>query len=198
MGEYLEVNGLKTFFERRGSGEPVLLLHGGGCTIETLYAQAEELARLFDVVLPERRWHGRTASMGTDLTYEIMTTDTVAFMDKLGIRNAHLIGHSDGANIAALITLQRPDLVRKLVMISGNFNTDYMSAEKKTSFKLTPEDIHKWAPSVFDLYYKVTPNASVQYPVLLEMLKKLYTSDWRIPTASLGRIAVPTLIVSAD
>lgn len=199
MGEYLEVNGVRTYFETRGKGEPVLLLHGGGCTVESLYPQAVELAKRYTVVLPERRWHGRSACVGNELTYEIMTADTIAFMDSLKVRKAHLIGHSDGANIAAMVAIERPELVRKLVWISGNFSPDWLSAEGRAQLsRLTTEGLRELFPSLVDTYYKVAPNADERFPVLLEMLKRLWTSDWRIPTASLRQISAPTLVMSAD
>ncbi|MGA8710813.1 MAG: alpha/beta fold hydrolase [Thermoplasmata archaeon] len=199
MGEYLDVNGVRTYFETRGKGEPVLLLHGGGGTVESLYAQADELSKFYSVVLPERRWHGRSACVGTELTYEIMTADTIALLDALKARKAHLIGHSDGANVAAMIALKRPELVRKLVMISGNFNSDYMSAEGRASLgRLTVIGLREIFPAVVDMYYKVVPNADERFPILLEMLKKLWTSDWRISSEDLGRIGARTLVMSAD
>jgi pimeloyl-ACP methyl ester carboxylesterase len=157
------------------------------------------MAAHYSIVIPERRWHGRTACVGTELTYELMASDTEAFMDALGIRNAHLIGQSDGADVAALVALQRPELVRKLVMIGGNFNTDYLTPAARTWLRgLTPAVAREVFPSVVDLYYKVVPDADVRFPILIEMLAKLYSSDWRIPTASLGRIAAPTLVISGD
>jgi len=199
MGEYLEVNGVRTYFETRGSGEPAVLLHGGAGTTESLYAQALELAKKYAVIVPERRWHGRSACVGGELTYENMTADTIAFMDALKVRKAHLLGHSDGANIAAMVAIQRPDLVRKLVWISGNFNNDYLSEEARIWLRgWTPDDARRLFPAAVDQYYKVAPDAEARFPVLLKLLGKLYASDWRIPTEDLGRIVAPTLVMSAD
>lgn len=199
MGEYLDVNGLKTYFERRGTGDPVLLLHGGASTCEWLAPLAKGLEASYSLVQPERRWHGRTACVGTELTYEIMTADTITFMDTLDITTAHLIGQSDGANIAAMIAIQRPDLVRKVVMMGGNFNTDYLTAETKRGLLgVTPEQARKAFPETVRLYFEVQPDAEARFPVLLAMLMKTYASDWRIPVESLTRIAAPTLVICGD
>ncbi|MGC2288768.1 MAG: alpha/beta hydrolase [Thermoplasmata archaeon] len=199
MGEYLDANGLRTYFERRGSGDPVLLLHGGGGTAESLTALADILAEHYEVLIPERRWHARTACVGKELTYEVMAEDTIAFMDRLGVTDAHLIGQSDGANVALLTAVQRPDHVRKLVLMGGNFNTDYLSSESRAWLKgLSPEIARQVFPSVVDLYFNVTPDAEARFPVLLQMLGNLYASDWRIPTMSLEGVATKTLVMAGD
>jgi len=199
MGEYIMANGVRTYFERRGSGETLLLLHGGVGTVESLSGLTEGLARWFEVVVPERRWHGRTACVGTELTYEVMAEDTIAFMDNLGVNRSHLVGHSDGANVAALVAIRRPDLARTVVMIGGNFSTDYLSNEVRESQRgLTPEDARRAFPEVMDLYFAVTPDAEMRFPVLLRMLGEMHASDWSIPRSELNRMDTRTLIVSGD
>jgi pimeloyl-ACP methyl ester carboxylesterase len=199
MGDYIEANGLKTYFERKGSGESLLLLHGGVGTVGSQAGLAKELARRFEVIVPERRWHGRTACVGDKLTYEVMAEDTIAFMDAVGMKSSHLVGHSDGANVAALVAIQRPDLARKLVMIGGNFNTDFLSEEVRRRMRgMTPEEARRAFPDTVDRYYAVTPDADARFPRLLKMLGEMHAADWRIHPSDLLRITIPTLIVSGD
>ncbi len=199
MGEYVEASGLRTYLERRGAGEPLLLLHGGGGTAESLSALASALAERYEVVIPERRWHGRTACVGSELTYEIMAADTVALMDVLGITSASLVGQSDGANVALLTAAQRPDLVRRLVTIGGNFNTDYLNPDSRAWLRgLNPEIARQAFSSVVELYFKVTPDADARFPALLRMLGGLYASDWRIPIETLSKIKAQTMVVAGD
>jgi pimeloyl-ACP methyl ester carboxylesterase len=94
-GGYVDAGGVRTYYEVAGEGEPLILLHGGMCTAETLGAQTPALAEHFHVYVPERRGHGRTPDVEGPITYEIMATDTIAFMEAVGIASADLVGFSD-------------------------------------------------------------------------------------------------------
>jgi pimeloyl-ACP methyl ester carboxylesterase len=153
MERYVNVRGLKTYVETLGSGKPVLLLHGGIVTKETLSFQANELSKNYRVILPERRGHGRTDDLNEDITFENMADDTIALMENLRIQRAVLCGHSDGANVAMLVAIKRPELVESLIPISGNINTDYMNEEERTAFKAwTPANWRKALPKWTETY----------------------------------------------
>lgn len=76
-GTYIEAGGVRTYYERHGRGEPLLLLHGGFCTVDLLDPLVDRLAAHFDVVAPERRGHGRTPDIEGPITYGLMAADTV-------------------------------------------------------------------------------------------------------------------------
>ena len=59
-GRYVDVDGVRTYYEVHGSGDPIVLLHGGMCTAETWDAQTSALAGHYQVYVPERFGHGRT------------------------------------------------------------------------------------------------------------------------------------------
>ena len=80
------------------------------------------LAERFHVYTPERRGHGHTPDVDGPITYQLMADDTIAFLDAVVGGPADLVGHSDGAFVAMLVAMQRPDLVNRLVMISGGFD----------------------------------------------------------------------------
>src|SRR5690606_27444190 len=79
MGEYVGLPGVRTWYETEGSGEPLVLLHGGFCTNETWGAQRADLAAAHRLFLPERRGHGHTPDVPGPLTYRDMADDTVSF-----------------------------------------------------------------------------------------------------------------------
>jgi pimeloyl-ACP methyl ester carboxylesterase len=120
--DYVDAGGLRTYYEAEGAGEALVLLHGGFCTIETFGGLTPKLAEQYRVYPPERRAHGRTPDVEGPITYEIMAQDTIAFLDAVDLSSAHLVGWSDGAVVGLLVALRRPDLVRRLVMISQNIN----------------------------------------------------------------------------
>jgi pimeloyl-ACP methyl ester carboxylesterase len=68
------------------------------------------------VFTPERRAHGHTPDLAGPITFELMATDTVAWLEAIVREPTHLVGCSDGAVVALLVALRRPDLVGKLVL----------------------------------------------------------------------------------
>src|SRR5215211_8257444 len=76
---YVDLDGIRTYHEITGTGEPLVLLHGGMCTIDTFADLTTQLAPSYRVHRPERRGHGRTPDVAGPITYQNMATDTVAY-----------------------------------------------------------------------------------------------------------------------
>ena len=117
---YLDVAGAQIYHEVHGAGGPVLLLHGGFCSIETMRLQIADLSLGYAVHAPERAGHGRTADHGEPFDYERMAEETVAYLDAVGLERVDILGFSDGAIIGILLARDHPDRVRSLTAISGN------------------------------------------------------------------------------
>ncbi len=128
-GGYIEAGGLHTYYEVHGEGDPLVLLHGGFCPLETLDGLTPTLAQSYRVIAPERRGHGRTADVEGPITYDNMAADTIAFLDAVSVSGAHLVGWSDGAIVALLVARERPALAGKLVLIGQPVNFDGVPAE---------------------------------------------------------------------
>jgi pimeloyl-ACP methyl ester carboxylesterase len=195
--EYVDAGGLKTYYEAEGAGEPLVLLHGGFCTIETFGGLTPKLAEHYRVYLPERRAHGRTPDVEGPLTYEIMALDTIAFLDAAGLSAAHLVGWSDGAVVALLVALRRPDLVRRLVMIGQNVNQEGLRPEVLEMLKLDkmPDML---PPMLRDLYNAVSPDGPEHWDVVLDKMWQMIRTEPNIAFAELERVSAPTLLIVAD
>src|SRR6266511_3378265 len=124
MADYADLGGVRTWYDERGEGEPLLLLHGGSADARFFDRNVDALADRFHVFLPERRGHGHTPDVDGPITYELMAQDTIAFLEAVVGGPADLVGHSDGAVVAMLVALRRPDLAHQLVLISGVFFLD--------------------------------------------------------------------------
>ena len=195
-GAYIDAGGVNTYYESHGEGEPLLLLHGGLCTIETFFGQTPELAKGYRVILPERRGHGRTADVDGPITYDAMAADTIAFMEALGIESAHLVGYSDGAIVALLVAMRRPDLVRKFVSIGANFDCDGLTAEGRAFVESMQPDT--FIPMLVDMYKKASPDGPEHWPVVFEKIRRMFLNEPKISPAELGSIKAPTLVMAAD
>jgi pimeloyl-ACP methyl ester carboxylesterase len=120
---YVTVDGLRTWHEVHGQGQPVVLLHGAFAGASSWAAQAPVLAQGgYRVHVPERRGHAHTPDVPGPLTYGVMADDTVAYLDEVVGGPAHLVGWSDGAVVALLVAQRRPDLVGRLVLIGQYYN----------------------------------------------------------------------------
>ena len=83
-----------------------------------------QYAARFRVYTPDRRGHGRTPDVEGPIDFERLAADTIAFLEQVVGGPADLVGFSDGATTALHVALRRPDLVRRMVMISGQFHRD--------------------------------------------------------------------------
>jgi pimeloyl-ACP methyl ester carboxylesterase len=103
-----------------------VLLHPGGAGVDARAwgSNLPALAEQFRVFTPERRAHGRTPDVDGPITFELMADDTIALLDAVVGEPAHLVGCSDGAIVALLVAVRRPDLIRKLVFVGGVFHRD--------------------------------------------------------------------------
>jgi pimeloyl-ACP methyl ester carboxylesterase len=195
VGKRITANGVDTYYERQGSGEPLLLMHGALSSSHDLEALTAGLAKHFDVIAPDRRAHGRTPDVEGPLRYENMADDMIAFMDALRIDDAHLVGYSDGANVGVIMAISNPDRVRKLVSISGNYRSEGLTEEARAQFRdMQSEHV----PQLVEAYGALNPDGVAHFPIVLEKTKTMILNEPRITPDLLGKIAAPTLVVAAD
>jgi pimeloyl-ACP methyl ester carboxylesterase len=118
---YASVNGLELYYEVRGSGRPLVLLHGGLMTIELNFGPLlEPLAASRQVVAVELQGHGHTADTGRPMTIEALAGDVVALLDRLGIAEADMFGFSLGGLVAYAVALGAPGRVGRLIVASAD------------------------------------------------------------------------------
>jgi pimeloyl-ACP methyl ester carboxylesterase len=118
MGEHIRAGTLDIWTEQVGHGPDVLLIGGGGDTVESWQFQLDGLADRYRMTAFDNRGAGRTTMPDGPVTAEMMADDAAAVLDALGIPSAHVAGFSGGSIIAQELALRRPDLVRSLVLQS--------------------------------------------------------------------------------
>lgn len=109
-------------FVEAGSGETLLLLHGNGEDVSYFVHQMEPFARHFRVIALDTRGHGKTPRGEAPFTIRQFAEDLRAFMDAQGIGKAHILGFSDGGNIAMVFALKYPERVGKLILDGANLD----------------------------------------------------------------------------
>jgi pimeloyl-ACP methyl ester carboxylesterase len=191
---YVDVNGVHTYYEEHGSGDPLLLLHGGLADADSFGQQTPTFAERYRVIVPERRGHGRTADVEGPITYDLMADDTSALMDALGTGPAHLVGWSDGGNIGLLVAMTRPDLVRTVVTMGANFSADGLMPEAVAAF--TPGTPTSAIPMMQDMW-KSSAVDPERFDVVLDKMLRCW-NDYAIPVSDLARIEAPVLVMAGD
>src|SRR5207245_8925295 len=118
---YAPVNGLQLYYETRGSGRPLVLLHGGLMTIDLNFGPLlEPLAASRQVIAVELQGHGHTADTDRAMTIEALAGDVIALLDHLGIAEADLFGFSLGGLVACAVALGARARVGKLIIASAD------------------------------------------------------------------------------
>ena len=167
MAQYVQTGAVNTWYDERGDGDPLVLLHGGLLDARFFEPNLGPLAERFHVYLPERRGHGHTADVDGPITYQLMADDTIAFLDAVLGGPADLVGHSDGAFVAMLVAIQRPDLVNRLVMISGGFDK---SGEANPDAEFDADEVVRF---VGKAYGEVSPDGEAHFPVVVAKIGEL-------------------------
>jgi pimeloyl-ACP methyl ester carboxylesterase len=196
-GHYASVNGLKLYYEIHGSGgTPLVLLHGGGSTIETSFGKVlAPLAKGRQVIAFEQQGHGRTADVDRPFTFEQSAEDTVALLEHLKIQRADFYGYSNGGNIALQIAFRHPERVRKLIVASAMVKRDGFDPSIWESLKhATPENM---PAELREAYLKVAPNPQDLPTFVTKCAKRMLEfKDWRLE--DLQSIQAPTMILVGD
>ncbi len=117
---YSEVHGLKMYYEIHGQGKPIVLIHGGGSTIQTNFEKIiPQLAKNRQVIAVELQAHGRTNDRNADLTFEQDADDVARLLKNLSIAKADFLGFSNGGTTTLQIAIRHPEVVDKIILASA-------------------------------------------------------------------------------
>jgi pimeloyl-ACP methyl ester carboxylesterase len=165
---------MATWYEQRGEGDSLVLLHPGMADARAFDPNVDALAARFHVYTPERRGHGRTPDLDGPITYEGMARDTVDFVETIVGGPAHLLGCSDGAIVALVTALLRPELVRRLVLVAGVFHRD------------------GWHPSAVNWPDGLDPDS------VSGKMARMHSSEPTLTVSDLARVRSRTLVMVGD
>ena len=190
---YAPVNGLNLYYEIRGTGEPLILLHGGVVGITMFGPNLSALSEKRQVIAVELQGHGHTADLDRPLTFEGMADDITALIKHLRIEQSDVMGYSLGGGVALQRAIRHPKFVRKLVLVSATFKRDGWYPEVLAAMaQMGPAAAERIKHSpLYQLYPNV--NWDVLFTKLADPLKKDY--DWSKEVAA---IKSPTMILFAD
>ena len=193
---YASVNGLKMYYEIHGTGTPLVLIHGGGSTIQTTFGRVlHDFAKTHKVIAIEMQAHGHTADIDRPLSFQQDADDIAELLKKLNIDKANIFGFSNGASTTLQFAIRHPEMTNKIIVASTFYKKagapdwfwDMMS---KPTFEGMPQPYK-------DAFLKINPDTNA--------LHKMYERDVArmqafpdISDEQMTSIKAPAFIISGD
>jgi pimeloyl-ACP methyl ester carboxylesterase len=192
------VNGINMYYEVHGrrDGVPLVLLHGGGSTLEATFGKVLPVfAGSRRVIAVEEQGHGRTTDRDVPVTFESSADDVATLLRYLKVDKADLFGFSNGASVALQVAIRHPQIVRKMVFASSITRRDGARPQlwefmKQADFSNMPQPLK-------DAFLRVNPD--------VRKLESMHDKDAArmqnfkdVPDALVGSVRAPTLIVLGD
>lgn len=186
VGKFVELRGIKMYYETYGEGEPLLIIHGNSGSINNFLYQIPYFSRHYKVIVADSRAQGKTKDSGDSLSYEMMTDDLAALLDNLGIDSCNVIGWSDGGINGLLLAMRHPQKVKKLAITGANLWPDSTAVH---SFA------YQWAIKMNKDLEKEKQTAELKNT---KKLFRLLSFEPHISLADLKKIKCPTLVMGGD
>ena len=191
MQKYINVRGHEIFtFQWSKRGEPLVILHGGLSHSEkTKKYLLPAVKRDFKVFAYDRTGHGRTANQKGSFHFNFQTKELIAFLEDVVKEPAHLIGISDGANIALMAAIARPELIRSVVSIGGN------TTASQIRMKFGKPEVSAESQAEHD---RISPDHPSELIKKVATAFKVWKSEPSIAITKLAKIKCPVLVLAGD
>jgi pimeloyl-ACP methyl ester carboxylesterase len=194
-GHRVDLRGIRMYYEVAGHGPALLLLHGGAGNGAQFAAQVPVFRRHFRVIVPDLCAQGRTTDRPGPLTYHAMAEDVIALMDRLHVRQADIVGWSDGGIVGLDVAIHHPGRVKHLVTFGANYAPD----------GLNPSDV-EWnasanaecfGPATRLAYERLAPDPG-HYEAAMDKIIAMWRTQPDFTPEQLGSIRAKTLVAAGE
>lgn len=192
------VNGISMYYEVHGrpGGVPLVLLHGGGSTIDVTFGRVLPVfARSRRVIAVEEQAHGRTSDRDAPVRFESSADDVAALLRHLAVARADIFGFSNGASVALQVAIRHPELVRKLVFASSMTKRD--GAEAQLWEIIAQADFSTMPQPLKDAFLRVNPDTA-QLRTMHDKDAERMRSFTDVPDDLVRSVRARTLVVLGD
>jgi pimeloyl-ACP methyl ester carboxylesterase len=186
VGKYIDVNGIRMYYEIYGKGEPLLLIHGNGGSISNFANQIPYFAANYKVIAVDSRAQGKSIDTGDSLSFEMMADDFSTLLTLLHIDSCNVLGWSDGGINGLLLAIRHPEKVKKLAITGANLWPD--------SSAISAQD-YEWSVHFYDTLGKMPQTPDIIHE---RKLVKLDLFEPHITLEQLHQIHCPTLVICGD
>ena len=185
-GNYMDVNGIKMYYEVYGQGEPLLMIHGNGGSINSFLYQIPYFSKYYKVIAVDSRAQGKSKDLQDSLSFEMMADDFSTLLDKLHLDSCFVLGWSDGGINGLLLAIRHPEKVKKLAITGANLWPD--------STAISAAD-YKWGMNFYDTLGKMPQTPDI---IHTRKLVKLDCFEPHITRDQLHQIKCPTLVIGGN
>jgi pimeloyl-ACP methyl ester carboxylesterase len=192
MGEYARLTNGEVWYEATGDGAPLLLIHGGAVDGRFFAQNVGPLAEAFRVITMDLWGHGRTADRDGPFSLDSFATDAAELIGQVAGGRAHVLGHSIGAAVALVLALRSPDVVDRLILASGGFDS---SEEEIPDIDAAVEGTVRFLGPT---YGEVSPDGEEHFAIVTRKDFELSAREPRLSEADLTGVQARTLVLSAD
>ena len=190
---YAPHDGAQIYYAVYGSGTPVVLLHGGLANGRYWGDQVPSLVRAgYQAILIDSRGHGRSTRDARPFTYELMASDVVAVMDRMGVPKAAVVGWSDGAIIGLVMAMKSPDRVSRVFAFAANMDPSGVRPDTETN-----PTFARFEGEAAQAYASQSPTPD-GFPAFHAAISKMWDTEPNYTAADLARIHVPVAIADGD
>ena len=193
---YKSVNGINMYYEIYGTGKPLVLIHGGGSTIQTSFGRLIPiLLKKYKLIAVELQAHGHTSDRNAPESFEQDADDVAELLNQLNIKKADIFGFSNGGNTAIQLALRHPEKIHKLILASTFYKREGLYP---AFWKGMDNAIFKDMPQVYkDEFLKANNNQEALLKMFNKDSNRMKTfKDWS--DDDIKSINAPVLILSGD
>lgn len=190
VGKYVNINDAKIYYEEYGKGEPMLLIHGNGASINAMGNQIDYFKTKYRVIVADSRGHGNSELKTDSLTYIQMAKDYAGLVNHLKLDSLNIIGWSDGGIIGLLLGIHHPSKVKKIVTMGANLRPD-----SNAVYSWAVNEVRKQRQIVKS---KIEESDTTKDWELQNQLLSLLGDQPNISFSDLSKIISPVLIMSGD
>ena len=191
-GAYLHLAGGRVWHEDHGQGTPVVMIHGGAVDGRFFEHNVPALAERFRVITVDLWGHGRSPDRDGPFSLDSFAQDVAEVIERVADGRAHVFGHSIGATVALVLALRRPDVVDRLVLASGGFDS---SGEQIEDIDAAVTGTVQFLGST---YGEVSPDGEEHFAVVVRKDFELSNREPRLTEADVAKVQARTLVLVAD
>ena len=198
---YTSINGARIYFQEYGDKDlartPIVLIHGSTVDSHTDWdAIAPALAKYYHVFTPDCRGHGHSNNPHMSYSFRELADDVAAFVHAMGYEKAHIIGHSNGGNVALVTLMEHPEVVQTCILQAANAYVTRFLIEREPKV-FDPDRVARespnWMNEMIHLHGEV--NGKEYWRDMLWLTMKEIISEPNYAPYELARVDKPTLVM---
>lgn len=192
MAGYIDLRGHQTHsYQWPAKGDALLLLHGGlSQTSHWDFTVLPAVEGKFNIYGYDRTGHGFTGNREGSMHFDFQVDEAIAYLEDVIKEPAHLVGHSDGAIIALIVALKRPDLVKSVVAFGGNFHYSGTLPMLEWDGSISEDD--------YEEHKQTSPDAPESLKEKIAKMFSIWKSEPNLSIEDIKKINCPVLVLVGD